>query len=393
MSHTSPSNLPAAASALLARRASAAVAVAPAVPMDLLRMTASFAASTAAATALLAHLTPGLQPFALVLALFAGLHVGLGGQASWKGTLSGLLPAGAVAHSIVPGHPAFGFLLIGGLLGWVAGWGIRDGVTRISLILGLGLASVLGAVAASAISGSELLAKLLPASALALLAGAGQGAILAAGTVPRHLQLERDPLELLYEETRVLPGAEMRDYVERSMLLYRRIRKCLAEGVGSQSASGLSSITEDLTHLMQATFGLARRWREIELFLEHADAEGTRSRLRSAEEKLASIEDAYARKQYEQVADSLRRRLEQLTEMSSGRERVIGSLSYYYTTLEDMHLSLMRLRASDAQSESLELNSLAERVRSLNTEVEATARSVEELDFGGDEEPTAQLPS
>ncbi|MBI2944229.1 MAG: hypothetical protein HYY25_08515 [Candidatus Wallbacteria bacterium] len=382
--------LPTAAAQVLARRAPATIGTVEVHrPAQLARTTGAVAATLGVAAMAFPLFAPIWQPLLLACAIFAGIHVGLGTQARVRDTLLGFIPAAAVAQWVVPAYPAFGFLIVGALAGWAAGAGVRDGVARLSVVLGVALATLLGNAFISVASSVNLLAGLVPAAVVALAAGALQGTLIGLGSLPRHLVLERDPVELLYEESRVMPGAEMRDYLERSMRLYRQVRRCLSDGLRLARDVDADRFLEDLTQLMTATFRLARRWREIELFLEQADAAGTRQRLAATESKLASLADPFARRQYEQVAESLRRRLEHLDDMVHGRERVIGSLNYYYTTLEEMLLSLMRLKASDAQSTSLELNALAGRVRSLNSEMELTARAVEELDFAADTQPPA----
>lgn len=377
---------------LVSRKPETTVAALPVSQPAQLARTLGVLATVMAVVALAVPLAAAsAQPLLLTLALFGALHLGLGKGASLKTSAACAVPAAAVAHWVIPAYPAFGFLILGGFAGWAAGSGITDLATRAAVMFGVGIGTVTGSLLGGVLASSSYLAGLIPAPVVTGVAGALQGLLVGLGTLPRHLPIERDPVEVQFEQSRLLPGAETRDYLERSMRLYRQIRKAIAEGSVPAREAETSHFKDDLGNLMTAMFRLAQRSREIDAFLEHASADQTRARLAANQTKLTELADPYARRQYEQIAASLERRLLQLGEMQAGKERVVSSLSYYFTTLEDMHLSLMRLKATDAQSASLELNSLAERIRALNDEIDATARSVEELDFGASAEP-ARLP-
>ena len=98
-----------------------------------------------------------------------------------------------------------------------------------------------------------------------------------------------------------------------------------------------------------------------------------------AQKKLDASSDEVASNQYTRIIQALDRRRADLDKLGQAKERVMSRLEYYFTVLEDLQLSTVRLKSSTAQADSVACTALFEQMEDLSKDLKATSSTLDEL--------------
>lgn len=288
------------------------------------------------------------------------------------------LGAGVAMGLCLPSYGALGVLLFGGILGLAVPEPDTAPGPRLGVALAVAVTCLLGSFVFGALEGIAVLGTLVPQ----ILLGAGMGAVfggyVALGSLPGHLALASDPVRAAYERARRELTGRLLDNAARCWAMYERILRS-AERSLFPDQTEFDEFQGSLRDILLTTFDLSCRWQEVEGYLARLDTTEVQARLDDTLQRAASTADPVAKGQYAKIRKSLERRLADVQTLEQAKERVMSRLDYYFTVLEDLHLSTVRLRSSTAQADQLGAASLIERMEDLSRDLKATSTTLDEL--------------
>jgi len=355
-------------------RSVAALAAASALFTPLLRLTESLWAYLPAA-AVVVRFVPHVM-FAYFL--YAAVLVAARRRPGSLLELGAPAAAGLAMGLCMPAYPILAILLVGGLLGAAVPPPSTTTEGRAGVAAAISVACLVGSLVFGALHNIAALGTLLPAMVANGVMGAIFGAYVGVGALPQHLRLTSDPVRHAYEQARRELTGRLLDNAARCWAMYQRILASAQPSI-FPGADDYDEFRTNLGDILLNTFDLSRKWQEVETYLARVDRADLERRLGEARDKERSTADDVARAQYGKVAGALARRQADLTKLEQAKERVMSRLDYYYTVLEDLQLSTVRLKSATAQADSVASEALFEQMHDLAKDLEATSSTLDEL--------------
>ncbi len=286
--------------------------------------------------------------------------------------------AGGAMGLCFQSYPILAILLFGGILGLVVPRGQVDFSRRLSTAAAVSVTCLIGSFVFGALGNIAALGKLLPDFLAGGLMGGIFGFYVGVGALPEHLQLTSDPVRMAYEEARRELTGPLLDNAARCWAMYQRILKSAAPNLFPDSED-YKEFRSNLADILLNTFDLSRKWQEVESYLARIDRADLDRRREDAQKKLEASSDEVASTQYSRIIEALDRRRADLDKLGQAKERVMSRLEYYFTVLEDLQLSTVRLKSSTAQADSVACTALFEQMEDLSKDLKATSSTLDEL--------------
>ena len=286
--------------------------------------------------------------------------------------------AGGAMGLCFQAYPILAILLFGGILGLVIPRGQVDLNRRLATAGAVSLTCLVGSLVFGALQNITALTGLLPDVLLGGIMGGIFGFYVGVGALPEHLQLTSDPVRQAYEDARRELTGPLLDNAARCWAMYQRILKSGAPNLFPDEED-YKEFRDNLADILLNTFDLSRKWQEVESYLARIDRADLDRRRDDAQKKLDGSSDEVASTQYTRIIQALDRRRADLDKLEQAKERVMSRLEYYFTVLEDLQLSTVRLKSSTAQADSVACTALFEQMEDLSKDLKATSSTLDEL--------------
>lgn len=310
------------------------------------------------------------------LTLFAGVKFVRPGIKLLPGATAAAL-SGAALGLTFPVHPVLGCLSFGALFGLAQASGQPDPRRRLTVIATTAVAALIG----GAVFGQAVL--LLGASTLAHPAAAAAlsglfGFYMGLGTLPAHVRARRDLVGQRYAELSPGLSPEVRDHMQRTYAVYQRIQSALVPGE-KMTEGQEEAFSQELERLTLKIFELASRWNQLDVHIGRLPAGDLEGRMRALDQQIAACADPTALVSYQETRRALVERSGDQAELARARERIASSLVLYFTRLEALHLTLVRLSEARDEDAPRAIEGLVASVTQLTSDMDAATRSLDQL--------------
>lgn len=353
---------------------------------DLLAMTLAGAAAIVPCTmvATLLAASPALAAVACGMAGTLTLWVGLKFVRPELKTLPGATAAllsGATLGAVFPLSPVLGCVLFGGLFGVAQASAHERWSQKLALIGSTAAMTLLGGAVFGQVPQIAMMATGLPQPVVLTGMFGLFGFYMGLGALPAHVRVRRDLVGERYAQ--LAPGLhpEIKDTVFRTYALYNRFHRALPEGAALAEHQD-EAFCRDLERLVMRIFALAERWQEIDAHLTGFRMGEVDQRMKQLDLQIAGCTDGQALVAYQKTRDALVQRGADCVQIQRARERIVSSLGYYFTKLEALHVMMVRLRCARSGEGAEEIEALLRDVGALGEEMDAAARSLEDVTGG-----------
>lgn len=348
---------------------------------------ALYAVLGGASGALVAHLlerlmgTHGSVGLFLALATAGALSAVSARMGGWlrAGIGAALGVAGALLHQLsLPEWPLLGALLLGAAAAPVLARG--EPPERMAATGALtGAFAFAGLYVAKVLMDSGFLGPLLPAPLAAAAAGGAFGLFVGLGATPKHLTRAEEPVEKAYTKALEDAAGELKEILERALLIYRAIRVDLLARPPGKMELELGKRVSDLSlRILRIT----EQAHGIERDLGAAPAKELEARIEGLKKKAEATSDAAARATFASTIESLDAQKQAVDAIGRGLERVVARLHANVALLEKVRFSLVHAKSADAERFGGEASPLAETIEELSRELDLTSSAVGEV-YGG----------
>ncbi len=250
-----------------------------------------------------------------------------------------------------------------------------------------GLLAVAGREVAAILS-LKLVALAAPAALVAVVGGATFALFFGLSQIAGHVALEPDPVEQRGAELLSRLSGELRTLGDRILGLYRAcgalLEKLPREPEREQLAQSLAKSTT-------GALEVAAEWSAVEAQLDKKALADLAAQISELRQSAASSQDALARRQLTNAADSLDEEKSRLDALTVKRERVIARLRSEAALLERARISLVGVQLGNAELRAAELGALSRRLEALavgqsdqGALAGEVAQSMQELEKGHD---------
>lgn len=220
-----------------------------------------------------------------------------------------------------------------------------------------------------------------PVALAAVCLGSVFALFVALGSLPAHVALRPDPVEVRCEALIPALSGELRVLATRALDVYRRCGDALAPLPRSRERDALARTLSDLT---RGAVELASEWSGVEDQLEDRSRERLSSEITDLTTAIERCSDTIAKRQLQLAVDSLNEELMRLDELTVRRERIVARLKAQTALLERARSALVSLRSGQAQLRSTEVSALARRLSSLAEAQGDEARLADEIAAGAE---------
>jgi len=223
------------------------------------------------------------------------------------------------------------------------------------------------AFAAGRIAGAEETAR-LPAWLVSGLGAATLAFIAVAARLPRHVFIERDPVEVAIRSLPIGVDGEVRDLIERGRGVWSAVQARLGGDPGSRDLvrDGVLGMVE-----------VGRRSAEVPSDVT-ASAAGLAERVADLDARIAAATDDVIAAQYREARAALDDQRRYLDAIRTDRERVVARMHNYLAALERFRLAVLNARAADASRLAAEARPLLGAVAELSAELDACGEALDE---------------
>ncbi|MFO0728662.1 MAG: hypothetical protein U1E65_33100 [Myxococcota bacterium] len=284
--------------------------------------------------------------------------------------------AGAVLNSLsTPEWPLLGALLLGAAAAPVLARG--EPPARMAATGAFtGLFAFAGIYVASVLLRTPFLGMLLPGPLAAAAAGGAFGLFLGLGSTPKHLRPAEEPVEKAYAQALRGAQGELKEILERALLIYRAIRVDLSARAAGKMELELGKRVSDLSlrilRITEQTTGIERD-------LGTAPAAELEDRILGLKKKAEATSDDAAKKTLLSTVDSLESQKQAVLAIGRGLERVVARLHANVALLEKVRFSLVHAKSADAERSHGEASPLTETIEELSRELDLTSSAVGEV--------------
>jgi hypothetical protein len=338
-----------------------------------------------AAAGLGAHLMTGLSgPLDGLPAALLGGSVGavLGAAAAGEGRLRRvgiglvLVAAGGAAAMLVPGWTGLAILaaavaiaIHAGASGarWVAGALVGTGALLVAAGAGLQIDAA-----------QELAA--WPRALVAAVGGAATSFVAIAALLPRHVGVERDPVDVAAAALPPALDGEVLELVARGRSVWGEVRERLSADPASRYL-----VRDGVLRLVD----VARRSAEVPVDLT-ASAERVATRIGELDARIAAASDEIAAAQYRQARAAMEDQRRDLDAIRAGRERLVARMHNYLAGLERFRLVVIKHQAASASQLAAEARPLLGEVSDLAAELDAAGEALADVEASS--EPATASP-
>lgn len=171
------------------------------------------------------------------------------------------------------------------------------------------------------------------------------------------------------------------DFIHQSLILYREIKKAVKDKE-AYLTEPFEEIFPAVQHLILKIFYIVKKIYSISEDLRYHDVQHTKTVLEHLEKKIQrNHSDDFLRAEWIRTRNSLLKQLKSHQEIEKGIEYVVSKLTNFITSLKEVHLSIIKLKFSDIQTGSLDLNSLFETVIHLSEAIDDMAAALDRITY------------
>ncbi len=246
---------------------------------------------------------------------------------------------------------------------------LRGRPLLLSLIAGIGALLVARYAAVQVMGASELSS--LPTWGTAALSGLAISAASVFALLPRHIELEHDPVAKVHNQLQGNITGEIAELIERGNGLWTQAKRELDDDDTNREL-----LQEAVLRLMQT----AKRWSDAEGHSSRTSAANLAERMESLEDRIAKADDEVVIKQYEQARAALAEQMKYLSGIGKNRERVLARMHNYLAAMERLRLALANLESTNASREAVDLAPMVENLEELGQDIDSCSVALRELE-------------
>ena len=158
--------------------------------------------------------------------------------------------------------------------------------------------------------------------------------------------------------------------IERS---HSEIARTVAQ-TGGPLANLLRSIEQQSAGVIEQAHTLADKGQIIEQFLAQINQRQLQDQLAKLDAQIARTQDPYTKQQLEETRKAIIERQTNARDLQTYYDRVVAQLQNIDANLNNVLAEMVRLRAADVVSANSASNDVADRLRDLNTDMDAFQR-------------------
>lgn len=286
--------------------------------------------------------------------------------------------AGGLAFAwTVPLWPPFAALLLGGFSVPILAEGQPRRRKALTAILA-GIAGAAGIYVARVLLGWDPLGGLVPGALGAAAAGGAAGLFVGLASAPKFLARPMDPVEQRLIAALHGYDDDLRDILDRSLLLYRGIR---AETVAREDDPALAPVEKRVAQALFQILRVVRNVRGIERDMATIPAAELDDRIRDLEARAEKSIDPTAQATYREAIVALREQRSALETIAAGRDRIVARLHAHLAALEKLRFGLLHRKSAHAEKADDEASFALEALEDLGREIDATSSAMSQV-FG-----------
>lgn len=329
-----------------------------------------------AVAGLIAHLalSGSASPWAVAIVAAAAVVGGLIRSSAHMNDLIARLGLGAMAAGALvliarSGEPTSAIIVFGLLFGAGLGWGLHG--SRFLLAIGLGaLVAALGRYVFFSVVTAEQFAS-LPDVLVSAGAGAAFSLISVFALLPKHLDMQRDPVVTSYQDLSGTLSGEVDQLVQRGYELWTKSAHEIEAG----------SVNHDtLQEGVLRLFGVAKRWRSVEGAGTDDMAESLIERIDALDARVAKTDDPVTANQYQQAKAALTEQLRYIKDIGVSRERVLARMHNYLAAMERLRMAIINLESTHASRDAVDVQPLIANLQTIGADMDSCSEALIEVE-------------
>ena len=296
-------------------------------------------------------------------------------RALWGAALGAI---GGVAFTLTaPLWPPFSALILGSLSAPILAEGQPWKRKALTAVLA-GIAGAAGIYVARVLLGWDFFGGLVPGVLGAAAAGGAAGLFFGLASAPKFLIQPMDPVERQLLAALHRRNDDLKEVLDRSLLLYRRIR---AEAATREEDPTLTPVGEKVSQSVLRILRVVDDVRSIERDMAATPAAELEARIQDLEDKADRSSDPTAQTTYRETMVALREQRSALEKITAGRDRIVARLHAHLAALEKLRFGLIHRRSAHAERADDEASFALETLEDLGRELDATSTAMSQV-FG-----------